>query len=88
MDEINTLAKTPSRDTLIAQIMGSLNAPVSDLVRTLQALVDNGVEPSEIKTDAPAAEEAPVAEEAPAAEETAPAAEAETAAEDAPADAE
>lgn len=88
LDEINTLAKTPSRDTLIAQIMGSLNAPVSDLVRTLQALVDNGVEPSEIKTDAPAAEEAPVAEEAPAAEETAPAAEAETAAEDAPADAE
>ena len=81
LDEINTLAKTPSRDTLIAQIMGSLNAPVSDLVRTLQALVDNGVEPSEIKTDAPAAEEAPVAEEAPAAE-------AETAAEDAPADAE
>ena len=88
LDEINTLAKTPSRDTLIAQIMGSLNAPVSDLVRTLQALVDNGVEPSEIKTDAPAAEEAPVAEEAPAAEETAPAAVAETAAEDAPADAE
>ncbi len=100
LDEINTLAKTPSRDTLIAQIMGSLNAPVSDLVRTLQALVDNGVEPSEIKTDAPAAEdapvaetapateEAPVAEEAPAAEEAAPAAEAETAAEDAPADAE
>ena len=52
LDEINTLAKTPSRDTLIAQIMGSLNAPVSNLVRTLQALVDNGVEPSEIKIEA------------------------------------
>ena len=85
LDEINTLAKTPSRDTLIAQIMGSLNAPVSDLVRTLQALVDNGVEPSEInivkeeaaEEAAPAAEEAaPAAEEAaPAAEEAAPAAE-------------
>lgn len=74
LDEINTLAKTPSRDTLIAQIMGSLNAPVSNLVRTLQALVDNGVEPSEIKVGAteetaPAAEEAPVVEEAPVAEE-------------------
>ena len=99
LDEINTLAKTPSRDTLIAQIMGSLNAPVSNLVRTLQALVDNGVEPSEIKLDtasedaAPAAEEAApaveetVAEEtAPAAEETAEAAPAEEVAEETPAE--
>ena len=70
LDEINKLAKTPSRDTLIAQIMGSLNAPVSNLVRTLQALVDNGVEPSEIVKDAPA-EEAPAAEEAAPAEEAA-----------------
>ena len=54
--------------------MGSLNAPVSKLVRTLQALVDNGVEPADIKVDAPAAAEAP-AEEAPAAETEAPAAE-------------
>lgn len=69
LDEIKTLANTPSRDTLIAKIMGSLNAPVSNLVRTLQALVDNGVEPADIVKEAPAAEaaEAPV-EEAPAAE--------------------
>lgn len=84
LDEIKTLANTPSRDTLIAKIMGSLNAPVSNLVRTLQALVDNGVEPADIVKDASveeaapaveaapaeeAAAEAPVAEEAPAAEE-------------------
>ena len=76
LDEINKLAKTPSRDTLIAQIMGSLNAPVSNLVRTLQALVDNGVEPSEIKIEAAAEETAPAAEEAaPAVEEAAPVAE-------------
>lgn len=87
LDEVKTLASTPSRDTLIAKIMGSLNAPISDLVRTLQALVDNGVEPADITKDAPAAEEAapaeeaPVAEEAPAAEEAAPAEEA-TAAEE------
>lgn len=69
LDEIKTLANTPSRDTLIAKIMGSLNAPVSNLVRTLQALVDNGVEPADIVKEAPAAEatEAP-AEEAPVVE--------------------
>ena len=65
LDEVKTLAATPSRDVLIAKIMGSLNAPISKLVRTLQALVDNGVEPSEIKTDAKAedaVEAAPVEE--------------------------
>lgn len=78
LDEIKTLANTPSRDVLIAKIMGSLNSPVSALVRTLQALVDNGVEPADINTgatEAPveaATEEAqePAAEAAPA-EETA-----------------
>lgn len=62
LEEIKTLANTPSRDTLIAKIMGSLNAPVSNLVRTLQALVDNGVEPADIVKEAPAAEAAEVAE--------------------------
>ena len=84
--EVQTLANTPSRETLIAKIMGSLNAPISNLVRTLQALVDNGVEPSEIniaKEEAPAEEAAPVAEEAAPAVEEAPVAEA--AAEEAPA---
>ncbi len=75
LDEVKTLASTPSRETLIAKIMGSLNAPVSNLVRTLQALVDNGVEPADIVKDAPAAEEtaevAAPAEEAPVAEEAA-----------------
>lgn len=83
LDEIKTLANTPSREVLIAKIMGSLNAPISKLVRTLQALVDNGVEPSEIGAAAPAAEEAPAAEAAPAVEE-APAKEAPVA-EEAPA---
>ena len=75
LDEIKALADTPSKEVLIAKIMGSLNAPVSKLVRTLQALVDNGVEPADIKVEkaeaaAPVAEEAaaPAAEEAPAAE--------------------
>ncbi len=77
IDEIKKLASTPSREVLIAKIMGSLNSPISSLVRTLQALVDNGVEPADIKVEAPAAEEAaaPAAEEAAAPAEEAPAAE-------------
>lgn len=85
LDEIKTLANTPSKDVLIAKIMGSLNSPVSALVRTLQALVDNGVEPAdinngaqEVQTEAeteaaqePAAEAAPAEETAAPAEETA-----------------
>ncbi len=71
IDEVKTLAATPNRETLIAKIMGSLNAPTSKLVRTLQALVDNGVEPADIKKAAPAAD-AP-AEAAPAAAAEAPA---------------
>ena len=69
IEEVKQLASTPSREVLIAKIMGSLNSPISKLVRTLQALVDNGVEPADIKVEAPAAEEAAApAEEAPAAE--------------------
>jgi len=76
LDEIKQLASTPSKDVLIAKIMGSLNAPISKLVRTLQALVDNGVEPALIGAAAPAEEVAPVAEEAAAPVEEAPAVEA------------
>ncbi|MBR5218633.1 MAG: 50S ribosomal protein L10 [Clostridia bacterium] len=88
LDEIKTLAATPSRETLIARIMGSLNSPVSAVVRALQAIVDKGVEPAELA--AAAAAEAAPAEEAPAVEEAAPAEEAPVAeaapAEEAPAE--
>ena len=77
LDEVKQLAATPNRETLLAKLLGSLNAPISNLARTLQALVDNGVEPADIKIEkeeAPAEEAAPeVAEEAPV--EEAPAAE-------------
>ena len=92
LDEVMTLANTPSKEVLIAKVMGSLNAPISKLVRTLQALVDNGVEPALIGKDAPAEEApaveetAPATEEAPAVEETAPAAEEAPVAEEAPAE--
>jgi large subunit ribosomal protein L10 len=48
LDEIKRLADTPSREVLLATILSSLNAPVSKLVRTLQAIVDTGVEPAEL----------------------------------------
>ena len=76
LDEIKKLAATPSRETLLATILSSLNAPASNLARLLQAIVDTGVEPAELaakaageKADAPAEEAAPAAEEAPVAEE-------------------
>lgn len=83
LDEIKSLAATPSRETLLATILSSLNAPASKLVRTLQAIVDTGVEPADLaakKTAEAPAEEVPVAdapaEEAPA-QEAAPEASAE-----------
>ena len=92
IDEIKTLAKTPSKETLIAKMMGSLNSPISGLARLLSTIAEGGVEISELiakkagEAEAAAEEtaEAPV-EEAPAAEapvEEAPAEVAEPAAEE------
>lgn len=85
LDEVKTYASIPSKEELIAKMMGSMQSPISALVRTLQAIVDNEAVPGQAKAEeaAPAAEEAPVEEAAPAAEE-APAVE-EAPAEEAPA---
>ena len=81
LDEIKTLAATPSMETLIATMMGSLNAPVSNLVRLLQTIVDGGeeIEALVAKKSGEVAEEAPAEE---VAQEAAP--EAEAVAEEAP----
>ena len=87
-DDVRSIARLPSRDVLNAQLVGTIAAPISGLVRTLNALIagvaiqlqaiaDQGLVSGEAPpAEAPAAE-APAAEaaEAPAAE--APAAEAE-----------
>lgn len=69
LDEIKALAATPSKEVLIAKIMGSLNSPASSLVRLLNTIVENGVELADLAAgkaaEAAPAEEAP-AEEAPA----------------------
>ena len=79
LDEVKQLAATPNRETLMAKMLGSLNAPISNLARLLSTIVDGGEEIADLvaKKNAEAApaeeakaEEAP-AEEAPAAEENA-----------------
>lgn len=79
-EELTRLAKTPSKDTLIAKIMGSLNAPISNLARLLSTIAEGGVEIADLiakkngeTADAPA-EEAKVEEkvEAPTEEAKAP----------------
>jgi large subunit ribosomal protein L10 len=91
-DDVRAIARLPSRDVLTAQLVGTIAAPLSGLVRTLNALIagvaiqlkaiaDQGLVGGGAAAEAPAAE-APAAE-APAAE--APAAEAPAAEPEAPA---
>lgn len=67
LDEVKTLAATPNKETLIAKMMGSLNAPVSNLVRLLDTIANGGEEIADLIAKK-AAEAAPAEEEAPAAE--------------------
>ena len=68
LDEVKVLASTPSKETLIAKMMGSLQSPVSGLVRLLNTIVEGGVEISDLIAKKGGAEEAAApAEEAPAA---------------------
>ena len=80
MDTITALAKLPTRDVLLANVLGAFQAPIAAFARAMQAIVDEGgVEACLAK--AAAAEEAPAEEAAPAeapaeeapAEEAAPA---------------
>ena len=69
LDEIKALAATPSRETLIAKVMGSLNAPISNLARLLATIADGGEEIADLiakkNGEAAPAEEAPAEEAAP-----------------------
>lgn len=57
LDKIQSLAKLPSREVLLANVLGAFQAPIASFARAVQAIVDKSGE-------APAAEEAPA--EAPA----------------------
>ena len=69
LDEVKVLASTPSKEVLIAKMMGSLQSPVSGLVRLLDTIVNNGVEIADLvaQKNGGAEEAAAPAEEAPAA---------------------
>ncbi len=60
VDKITSLAKLPSREILLANVLGAFQAPISAFARAIQAIVDKGGE--EVAEEK--AEEAPVAEEA------------------------
>ncbi len=85
INDIMALADLPSKEVLLAQMMGTMLAPITKLAIVIKAIAENGgasaaapaaaeasAEPAPAAEAAPAAEEAPA--EAPAAEET-PAAE-------------
>ena len=71
MDTIISLSKLPTRDVLLANVLGAFQAPIASFARAVQAIVDKGgVEACKAEAEAeaaPAETEAP-AEEAPAAE--------------------
>lgn len=70
---IDSLAKLPTRDVLLANVLGAFQAPIASFARAIQAIVDKGgveaCEPASADAEAPAEEAAPAeapAEEAPA----------------------
>lgn len=67
VNELKAIAAIPSKDALVAQVLGTMLAPISSLAFVIKQIADNGGAPAET-----AAEEAPAAP----VEETAPAAEA------------
>jgi large subunit ribosomal protein L10 len=86
-DDVRSIARLPARDVLYAQLVGTVAAPLTGLVRglnaliagiaiQLQAIADQGLVSGEAPAPAPAAEP-----EAPAAEAEAPEAEAQAEAE-------
>jgi large subunit ribosomal protein L10 len=90
VDEIKSIARLPAREVLQGQLVGTIAAPITGLVRGLNQLiagfaiqlaqiVEQGLLP---EGEAPPAEEAPAAEEPAAAEEEPAAAEEEPAAEE------
>jgi large subunit ribosomal protein L10 len=88
--DVETIARMPSREVLTGQLVGTIAAPLTGLVRTLNALISGLAlqlgqiaEQGLVSGEAPADQEAPVAAETPAAEE-APVAEEAPAADAAP----
>lgn len=76
---IAAIANIPSREELLAKLLGSWQSPITNFARVMNQLAEKGGAGEATPAEAAPAEEAPVVEEAPAAEaapaEEAPAAE-------------
>ena len=46
LDKIDSLAKLPSREVLLATVCNAFNAPIAAFARAVQAIVDKGGEPA------------------------------------------
>ena len=88
-DQMEALSKLPPKDVLIAQVIGTIAAPLSNLVGVIEAIYATPIRTIGAVADK-AAEESPIEEaaapEAPAEEAPAPEASAEAAAPEAPAE--
>lgn len=71
MDTIISLSKLPTKEVLLANVLGAFQAPIAAFARAVQAIVDKGG----VEACAPAEEEAPAAEAAETPTEEAPATE-------------
>lgn len=58
MDKLQSLAKLPSREILLATVLSAFNAPMAAFARAIQAVVDKDGAPAAEEEAAPAAEEA------------------------------
>lgn len=52
VETINALAKLPSRDVLLATVLGAFQAPIAAFARAVQAIVDKDGAPAEEETAA------------------------------------
>ncbi len=68
MDTITNLSNLPTRDVLLANVLGAFQAPIAAFARAVQALVDKGGAIPVEKEEAPAEEAPAEATEAPAEE--------------------
>ena len=67
-DGVKSLAAIPSKEVLLAQLLGLMQSPISRFARVLAAIAELRAEPAPAVEEAPAAEAAPAAADAPAAE--------------------
>ena len=59
VEKVNGLAKLPSREILLANVLGAFNAPIAAFARAIQAIVDKG---GEVAAEEATAEETPAEE--------------------------